>query len=261
MAGRAGDVRRIVQGNGRHRPTDVANVIAAGTGARGGRRLRTPERRHGGAEPFDFHAKQTLHAARHHLILGVPRGHSHGQGVRVHDLGERLVKVRTPRRADHLNGVHLCAGHGRGGLRHLLGVVVHRGHAVKIALTEKEPDARRARHHVGLVATVGDDVVRTLRRFHMLALVLPTLPHQHHGIERTLATPGPHRGVRARAFELEQRTDERERRFVAVRNTELAAHVGKERGVHILEHAGAHQIRLARQLLFGHPRPQHDSAL
>ena len=86
-------------------------------------------------------------------------------------------------------------------LRHVVADAPHVHDVVVIGLAEVIPDRGVGRHHVGLVAAVGDHVVRALRQAQMLAAEVPADVHQLHGVERALAAPGSAGGVRAFALE------------------------------------------------------------
>ena len=58
-----------------------------------------------------------------------------------------------------------------------------------VGLAEVIPDGGRPRDDVGLVAAVGDDVVRALLERQMLATEVPADVHQLHSVERAAAAP------------------------------------------------------------------------
>src|SRR6185503_3610464 len=94
----------------------------------------------------------------------------------------------------------------------------------------------------------------------MLAVELPHVRHEQHGVQRALAAPGSARRMRALASELEESRNEGEGGLVAPGDAEFVAHVREERRIHVPEYAGAHQVRLARQLFLSDPGPEHDRA-
>ena len=178
----------------------------------------------------------------------------------MHRFRDRLVEVRAPRRADDLHGVERRErGRGRRA-SDLLRIGEHLRHPLGIAFAEEEPDRRRARHDVRLVAAVGDDVVRALRQLHVLTVELPCVRHLHHGVQCALPTPRRRSRVGALALEPEDRRDQGERGLVAPRDAELVADVGEEIRVDVLEYSRSHEERLSRDLLLGDARPEHERA-
>src|SRR5262249_50182191 len=63
------------------------------------------------------------------------------------------------------------------------------------------PDSSVRWDNVWLVASISNDVMRTLRQPQMLAAEIPADVHQFHRIEGALASPRSARGVRTLAFE------------------------------------------------------------
>src|SRR6185503_14603827 len=73
---------------------------------------------------------------------------------------------------------------------------------------EVVPDRRVARNHIRLIATVGDDVMRSLLNPQMFAAVIPANVHQLHRVERT--APSPRRIAAMRRLALERVFDRHE---------------------------------------------------
>ena len=96
---------------------------------------------------------------------------------------------------------HVRIGHHRGGPRDLVADLAQLLDVRIVDLAEVVPDAGVLRHHVGLIAAVGNDVVRSLLQAEMLAPEIPGDVHQLHRVERRAAAPRLRGGVRALAFE------------------------------------------------------------
>ena len=154
----------------------------------------------------------------------------------------------------------LRVGHQRRALGHLVADLPQVLDAVEVGLAEVVPDAGVARDDVGLIAAVGDDVVRALLQAQMLAAIVPAHVHQLDGIERRSAAPRRAGAVRRFALEGVLDRDQPVAAAVAPRRAQPGADVVVEHGVDVLEEAGAHVVGLGSELLFGDARPDHDRA-
>ena len=94
----------------------------------------------------------------------------------------------------------------------------------------------------------------------MLAAVVPADVHQLHGVERAAAAPRRAGAVRGLALERVLDRDQAVAAAVAPPGRQVGADVVVEDDVHVLEHAGAHVIRLGRELFLGDARPEHERA-
>ena len=154
----------------------------------------------------------------------------------------------------------LGVGHQRRALGHLVADLPHLLDVRLIDLAEVEPDAGVARHHVRLVAAVGDHRVRALRQAQVLAAIVPADAHQLDGVERRAAAPRRAGAVRRLAFEGVFDRDQAGAALLAPRHAEVVADVREQVDVDVLEHAVAHEPRLRRHELLGDARPQHERA-
>lgn len=165
-----------------------------------------------------------------------------------------------PRRSQDARRQELDAGHHGGPLGDL---VPRRPHVLDLRvrrLAEVVPDRRGAGDDVGLVAAVGDDVVRALLERHVLAVVVPADVHQLDGVEGALAAPRRTGGMRGLSLEAVLHRHEARAVAVAPRDAEVGAHVGEERDVDILEEPRAHEVRLRGDEFFRRPGPHADRA-
>ena len=108
--------------------------------------------------------------------------------------------MARPRRSEDAHR-YCRVGHHRGRLRHAVADLVHLLDVLVVGLAEVVPDGGVRRDDVGLIAAVGDDVVRPLLDAEVLAAEIPGDVHQLHGVERRTAAPRRARRVRALAFE------------------------------------------------------------
>ena len=122
--------------------------------------------------------------------------------VRVHRLGDRLVHVPRPRRAEHAASCTSVSVIIVARLAPSLSPMSHSSlMCVVVGLAEVVPDRRVRRHDVRLIAAVGDHVVRALLQAQVLAAEVPADVHQLDGVERRAAAPRRAGGVRALALE------------------------------------------------------------
>ena len=154
----------------------------------------------------------------------------------------------------------LGVGHQRRALGHLVADVPQLLDVRLIGLAEIEPDAGIARHHVGLIAAVGDHLVRALRQPQVLATVVPAHAHQLHGVERRASAPRRTGAVRRLALEGVLHRHEPVAAGVAPRDIQVVADVREQVHVHVLEHPIANEPRLRRHQFLGHTRPEHQRA-
>ena len=129
-----------------------------------------------------------------------------------------------------------------------------------VGLAEVVPDRGVPRHHVGLVAAVGDDVVRPVFERQVLAAIVPADVHQLDGVERAAAAPRCAGRVRGLAGEGELDGHEPGAVAIAPGHTEIVADVREERDVDILEEALTHEVRLGADQFLGRTRPDADRA-
>jgi hypothetical protein len=114
---------------------------------------------------------------------------------------------------------------------------------------------------VRLIATVGDDVVRSLLERQVLAPEVPADIHQFHGVERAAPPPGSTGGVRALSFEgIEHRNETGHVSPIAPRHAHVVADVDEHGDVHVLEQSGADEIRLRPDQLLGRAGPDSDGS-
>ena len=167
--------------------------------------------------------------------------------------------MARPGGAEHAHR-HGRIRHHRGGLCHRVAQLAELDDFRILQLAEKIPDARVGGHHVRLVATVGDDIVRTLLQAQVLAAIVPADVHQLDGIERTAAAPWRHGGVGGFAA---KRVFDRNQAGVRARapgGLEIVADVGEKDDVDLLEQPRANEVRLGAQLLLGDAGPEHNRA-
>ena len=102
--------------------------------------------------------------------------------------------------------------------------------------------------------------MRPLLDAQVLAAVVPADVHQHRRIQR--AAPAPRRARRMRALALERVFDRHQAvaRAVAPVGAPVAADVREDDDVGVFEVPVANVVRLGREQLFGHARPQLDGA-
>src|SRR5665213_329941 len=100
--------------------------------------------------------------------------------------------------------------------------------------------------------------MRALLKAQMLAPEVPRHIHQLHGVERAAASPRRASRVRGLSLKIELHRDEAALRSLPPRSSEIVAHMREENYINILEHACAHEVRLASQQLFGHSGPDLD---
>ena len=100
-----------------------------------------------------------------------------------------LLKCCRPGAAEHLGRLQLDAGHHRRGLGDRVAGLPHLLDVREVGLAEVVPDRRGARDDVGLIAAVGDHVVRALAQAQVLAAEVPADVHQLDGVERAAAAP------------------------------------------------------------------------
>ncbi len=94
--------------------------------------------------------------------------------------------------------------------------------------------------------------MRSLLQPQVLAAEVPAGVHQLDGVERAATRPRRTGGVCRAAVEHVLHRDEAERRErLAIRCAELVVDVAAEHDVRVLEDAGAHEVRLRAQQLFG----------
>src|SRR5712691_5911505 len=163
------------------------------------------------------------------------------------------------RRADQL-ARHLGVGHRCGSVGDLVADLVVLLDVLEIHLAEEVPDRGERRNHVGLVAAIGDHVMRALLRTELLAAEIPADVHELDRAQRVAAAPGPRRRVRGLALESVFDRDQPGPVRLAPGGRELVADMGEEHGVDVLEHAGAHEEGLAADELLGNARPDHERA-
>src|SRR5207237_3608329 len=109
MTGETGDVRRVVEGDRRHVPAHVSDVVRPATHPLA-LVHRTSEPRPA-REPAVWDAELALNAFREHLILFIPGRDPDRLDVLVHRFGDRAMEVAAPSRADHHHAIELRAGH------------------------------------------------------------------------------------------------------------------------------------------------------
>src|SRR5688572_19700222 len=88
-------------------------------------------------------------------------------------------------------------GYQRCALGDLVADLAHSFDVFVIKLAEVVPDAGGLRNDVGLIAAVGDHVVRALLGAEVFAAEVPADVHQLDGVERAASLPRRSRGVRA----------------------------------------------------------------
>ena len=145
-------------------------------------------------------------------------------------------------------------GHGVAGLPQLLDVRV-------VGLAEVVPDRRGARDDVGLIAAVGDDVVRALARAAGArggsSSRCPSARRRRARCGRATALPAAC-AVSPRNEYCTDTSPVPSR--VAPRHVEVVADVGEQRDVDVLEQPGADEVRLGADELLGGARPDADRA-
>ena len=173
----------------RHRPRDVADVVRAATVL-----VRRSSRPASSDPDLSLSGCASAPPGECLILLG-PLRQRRPVDVRVHRLGERPVEVARPRGAEQRRVT-------------LVSVIIAAPSAMRlpipkflrmfsnVRLAEIVPDRRDRRHDVGLIAAIGDHVVRALLGPQVLAAEVPADVHQLHRIEG--AAPAPGRPRRAR---------------------------------------------------------------
>ena len=234
----------IAQRHRRHVPRDVADVIRAAAHVV----LVLDRLPHLGELGRQARLRRVaeflLQRLGQRLVGLAPLGQADALDVGVHGLGDRLVEVLRIGRAEDARGPR-GVGHQRRALGHLVADVPQFLDVRLVVLAEVEPDAGVARHDVGLVAAVGDDRVRALRQAQVLAAVVPADAHQLDRVERRAAAPRRAGAVGRLAFEGVLDRHQAVAAAGAPRHVEVVADVREERDVDVLEHAVAHEPRLA----------------
>ena len=110
------------------------------------------------------------------------------------------AEVRRPRAAQQARGDR-GVGHQRRGFRHIVPDAPQIHDVLVIGFAEVIPDRGVRRHHVGLIAAIGDHAVHRVPMPQMFAAEIPADVHEFHGIERASPAPWRRRRVRALAFE------------------------------------------------------------
>ena len=185
------------------------------------------------------HLQLVLQRLGERLVGLGPRRQADRLDVRVHRLGDGLVHVPRPRRAEKARR-HLGVGHHRRGLGHRVADLPQLLDVRVVGFAEVVPDARVGRHDVGLIAAVGDDVVRALLQAEVLAAEIPADVHQLHRVERRASAPRRAGRVRALAFEGVFDRHHAVAGAVAPAHLHVRADVREDRDVDVLEGAGAH---------------------
>ena len=250
------DVGRIVQGDSRHVPGHVADVVrAAAALVFVGDLLLSLEL----VDLHDHAGLGNLHLALQRLCQRLvcfgPRGHAHDLHVGVHRFCHGLVHMTWPCRAENSRG-DFSTRHERRALRH---VVANRPQILDVrvvGLAKVVPNGCRRRHHVRLIAAIAIHRVRPLLQTQMLATIVPADIHQRRRIERGLAAPRCTGCMRTLALEQVLDRDEAVARTVAPVHVHVAADVCKERNVHVLERALSHVVRLGAEQFFRNTRPE-----
>ena len=212
-----------------------------------------------GREPALVHPELLLQRPGQPLVLLAPRGHADVEHVGVHRLGQGPVHVLRPRGPEdaRLDG---GARHEGGALGHAVADLPHAHDARVVGLSEEVPDGGGRGHHVGLVAAVGDDVVRALLDAEVLAAEVPANVHQLDRVEG--AAPVPGRAGPVRALALEQVLDRHHAvaPALAPARGHVAADVRVEDDVDIVEEARLDVVGLGPELLLGDARPDDEGA-
>ena len=121
------------------------------------------------------------------------------------------------------------------------------------------PDAGVAGNHVGLVAAVGDDVMRALLQAQVLAAIVPG--HVHHPTASSALRPRHGAPALCAVSPSNVSTEISPLPPPSPHPVlEPGADVVVEHGVDAVEHPGAHVVRLGAQLFLGHAGPDHDGA-
>ena len=180
--------------------------------------------------------------------------------IGVHGFGDGFVHVHWPSRAEHARRER-SVGHQGCALGDLVADLPESFDVRIIQLAEVIPDGGGGRNNVGLVAAIGDYVMRALLQAQMLAAEIPTCVHQFHGVQSAAAAPGSAGTVRAFAFEQVLDRDQAAAQGLAPRGVEFAAHVREQRDIDVLEISGAYEIGFRSQQFFGYTRPDLDGAL
>ena len=203
--------------------------------------------------PSVGHADLLLHGAGQGLVGLAPGGHAHRLDVLLRGLGHHLVEVGRPGDPQHPPADARVRHLGRR-LRHGVAQGVEVLDLGVGPLTEVVPDRRLRRHDVGLVSAARDHVVRTMGQGQVLPAEVPGHVHELDGVERAAPRPGRARGMRGPALEgVLHRDEPLPREGSAVVHREIAVHVRAQHHVDVLEQAGAHQVRLGRELFFRDP--------
>ena len=181
------------------------------------------------------------------LILVAPRRQADLLDVGPGRLGDDLVEVLRPGAAEHLAS---AAARCRPSSPRALAIVSPVSHislmCAIVGLAEVVPDRRRARDDVGLIAAVGDHVVRALAEAAGArggsSSRCPSARRRRARCGRATALPA------ACAVSPTKRVLDRDQPgagAVAPRHAEVVADVREERDVDVLEEPGADEVRLA----------------
>ncbi len=256
MSGEPRHVRRVVERDRRHDPGDVTDIVGAAARRLGGRAANSGNLRRQTARPAPH---LELDRLREGDVVLAPFGQADRLDVFADQLRDRPAEVAWSGLAEHPVRDRRV-GHQRGPLGDPLERLEVRRDAVELDLPDEVPDRRLRGDHVRLVAAVGDDVVRALKRVHVLAMVVPADVHQLDGVERAPAAPGRARAVRGFPAEGELDRDHSGSRTRPPANAEVASHVGEDHRVDVVEVPLTDEPCLAAQLLFRDARPERDRA-
>ena len=201
-------------------------------------------------------------ALRERLIRVAPLRQADALDVGEGGLGDGLVEVLRPGGCQApASAAARCRSSSRRPWQssspicpHLLDLRIRR-------LAEVVPDRGRARDDVGLIAAVGDDVVRALLERQVLAAEVPADVHQLHGVERAAAAPRrSRRRARSRRGTM-YCTDTRPvpARRPRTRPSSSSTCVNSATSTS-LNKPGAHEVRLGADELLGRARPDPDRA-
>src|SRR3546814_18492549 len=99
--------------------------------------------------------------------------------------------------------------------------------------------SRLVRHHIGLAAAIGDDVVRTLGQRQVLAAEIPRNVHELHGVQRAAPLPRHGAGMGRLAGEFIFHRPHGGKAHVAIGPAEAGIPMAEYAGVAILAHTTA----------------------
>src|SRR5690625_4240848 len=90
----------------------------------------------------------------------------------------------------------------------------------------------------------------------VLPPVVPAGFHQHHSVQSASSTPGASAGVGRFTFKGVLYRDEACTGCISPGDTQIAAHMGEDRDVHIIKVAVTGVVGFGSKLLLGHSRPE-----